>query len=139
MMFELGSNYDFADSRKQSDNATSSSQYLLMFISVSIMSRRFTFCILTAPLAARFIYITFKPQDKILIDGGTQAKTILLNVSFISLFRCVQQGWKHLYKPVCPSVCLSFCRSVRLSVGRSPSNVFIYNSYILLKWKLGNK
>ena len=34
-------------------------------------------------------------------------------------------GWKHLYKPVCPSVCLSVCRS--------PSNVFHYNSYTIAR------
>ena len=34
-------------------------------------------------------------------------------------------GWKHLYKLVCPLVCLSVCRS--------PSNVFHYNSYTIAR------
>ena len=34
-------------------------------------------------------------------------------------------GWKNLYQPVCPSVCLSVCRS--------PSNVFHYNSYTIAR------
>ena len=49
----------------------------------------------------------------------------------VYVFRCVQQGWKHLYKPLCPLVRPLVGRSVRPSVLPSPSNFFSYNSWTI--------